>query len=172
MKSAPNALLMLLICGIEPEKLGELMVAGRPRSADGNCIRPFGPREALIGRIVESASLRIFNASLSGCANDCIFISEIRVTPDCSGMVPFAVCNAGGIGMSPSDERSNAACLVGDMIKTASGKAPKAPRGVLSMPGISVLNPIFLMLSTKTGWPVDWLFRRLIEAGCPWISNR
>ena len=86
-------------------------------------------------------------------------------------MVPFAVCNLGSTGISPSDERSNSACFVGDMTKTASGKAPKAPRGVPSTPGISELNPIFPIFSKKTGCPADWPLRRLIEAGCPWTSN-
>ena len=72
---------MLPICGIELEKLGDLMLADLPRSADGSLIRAFGPREALIGRIVVSASLRILKASLSGGAIDLISTSAIRVTP-------------------------------------------------------------------------------------------
>ena len=155
MKSAPNSLLMLPTCGIEPEKLGDLMLADLPRSADGSFVSAFGPREALIGRMVVSASLRIFKASLSGGATDLISTSAIRVTPGCSEMVSFAVCNVGSTGILPSDERSNSGCFVGDMIKTASGKAPKTPRGVSSTPGISVLNPIFLILSKKTGWSAD-----------------
>ena len=170
-KSVPNSLLMLPICGMELEKLGDLRFADWPRSADGSLIRAFGPREALIGRIVVSASLSIFKASLSGRATDLISTSAIRVTPGCSGMVPFAVCNVGRTEISPSDERSNSACCVGDMTKIASGKTPKAPRGVSSTPGISVLNPTFPIFSKKTGCSADWPFRTLIEAGCPWTTN-
>ena len=171
MKSAPNSSFILSICWIELEKLGDVSTPDCPRTVDGNFIRAFGPREALIGRIVLSFSLRIFNASLSGWANDCISISLIRLTPGCSGKVPLAVCNLGSNGISLRDERSNSICFVGAMIKTDSGKSPKLPRGVFSMPGISVLNPIPLMLTTKMAWPADWPLRRLIEAGCPWISN-
>ena len=167
MKSAPNSLSMLPICGMELEKLGDLMLADLTRSADGSLVSAFGPREALIGRIVVSASLRTLKASLSGGAADPISTSAIRVMPGCSEIVSFAVCNVGSTGTFPSDERSNSGWLVGDIIKTASGKAPKTPSGVSSTPGIRVLNPIFLILSKKTGWSADWPFRRLIEAGCP-----
>ena len=71
------------------------MLADLPRSADGSLVSAFGPREALIGRMVVSASLRIFKASLSGGATDLISTSAIRVTPGCSEMVSFAVCNVG-----------------------------------------------------------------------------
>ena len=66
MKSAPNSSFILSICWIELEKLGDVSTPDCPRTVDGNFIRAFGPREALIGRIVLSSSLRIFNASLSG----------------------------------------------------------------------------------------------------------
>ena len=128
MKSAPNSLLMLPICWIELEKLGDLMLADWPRSADGSLVRAFGPREALIGRMVVSASLRIFKASLSGRATDLISTSAIRVTPGCSGMVPFAVCNVGRTEISPSDERSNSGCFVGDMTKDSFWKGAKGAK--------------------------------------------